>query len=345
MRTIRALPLVLAIVLPDPAAAQASRGDFPLRFNSERLINPADAGVGDPISTALMPDGGLVIADIANQQVVRLDGGGELVWKLGRAGGGPGEFTTVYRLAAVRDGGVLVYDASTREVTFISPEGRYLERRRFPFNFNVVDNLVALPSGDIAVSGFTSFGGAASRHAVHIFSPQMEHIRSFGPLPDVGDPEVLRWWGAGGLSLDEHGDLLYTRRLPYEIYRFTSDGHLRGVIRPPFPIRDRPDDAYEVRAGGGRVGVQLPDAPVTRPLRAIPVGGGWVLSGRLRGSERILDLFDAAGQLAGSRTPPSNWTSVVAIDHARGVAWLSGEVQFEPVYYVVRFTVEEAVHY
>jgi hypothetical protein len=202
-----------------------------------------------------------------------------------------------------------------------------------------------LDDGHIAVAGVLRFGGQpGADSAVHVLSNEaLELTRSFGPLPVVANPDVLQFWGAGGLSLLPNGDLLFVRRIPYEIYQYTPAGTLRGVLRPPLTQRGTPDDAFDLAYEGRGMRVRpLPadSVEILSPLRAISLGDGWILGGHRVGEVRYLDLFSPDGQYAGSRAMMPEWGPVIGFDSSRGVLWLGGHDDMEPVLWRLSIVLE-----
>jgi DNA-binding beta-propeller fold protein YncE len=81
-----------------------------------------------PIGVALLPDGGLVTSDADNDQVLRLDAQGNVVWIAGtgtRDGGHIG-FNVPAALAADADGNVYVADILNARVVELSPGGEFI---------------------------------------------------------------------------------------------------------------------------------------------------------------------------------------------------------------------------
>ena len=342
------LPLLTAfatlLLHASPAAAQSASADaFPLRIDRVEIVG-RDAELGRLAMARVAPDGSVYAIDSDNTQVVAFSPEGRLLWRSGRKGRGPGEFQMPYRLGVRQDGAVLVLDMTTKEVTTLSPEGRYLERARLPFLFFQPDAVVSLPNGEILVSGTTPDPGAG-RYALHRFAfargePELKHLGSFGPLPTIRDELVARGGGAGTASHDDRGDIVYVRRFPYEIHRFDLSGRAKGVVRPPVRMQGAPEDAYRIERSAKRTVIENSGVEVTRPGVAFGVGGGWLLSSRRLGPRLTWDLITPGGGYAGSRTLPEGWNGLAGYDARRGVLWLTGTADDEPVLLRVHISVD-----
>lgn len=317
---------------------QARDGRFPLRVLSQQIVGDSTT-FGEIMAGDAAPDGSVYVADFMNARVLRFSPAGSLMWRAGRRGRGPAEFQTVYRVAAISEGGVLVYDRGTHEISELRADGTYAGRRSLAFPLSQVDNLVSLPGGRIAVSGVVSSrvtdrGATTARNfGVHIFEPNQRvyrHVRSFGPLPAAEDRAVLDLWGAGGISLANNGDLLYSRRLPFEIYRYSVQGQLKGKSSIPLKTDKGPDDAFRIERTSGSTRTSFSDTDVVRPLTAFDLRGGWILTGRRQRDELYWDLLSPGGAVVSQRLP-LQWRGVLAVDNERQVIWMKGARDSYPV--------------
>jgi hypothetical protein len=326
----------VVVVFQDVAAAQQQA----LTFGEEQIVG-REVELGSVLAARVAPDGGVYALDHVNARIVAFAPDGQRRWILGRRGRGPGEFHTPYRLDVRRDGRIFIYDAGTAEVTAVSPEGRYLERYRLPFPLDQVDGLIALD--DALLFSGTTTDPAASGNAIHRFridGPELRHSGSFGPLPAVRDPMVLQVWGAGSLVRGSTGSIWYTRRLPYEVYRFDPSGRQRAVVRPPFRTRGTPDDAVLVERDTRRTTYSETGAYVEVPGPAWELSGGVLLVTRIRPNESFWDLFSVSGRYLVSQPVPERWSSVAGYDATRGVLWVAGTHQDQPVLYRVSVRVQ-----
>ncbi|MCG8466646.1 MAG: hypothetical protein MJB57_00345 [Gemmatimonadetes bacterium] len=303
---------------------------FPLKVDSV-TIHGRGGLFGIILAAAVSSDGGVYVADYSNRRVVALGADGEVRWTTGGEGVGPGEFQLVYRLSVDADGTVHVLDQARGDITTLSADGAFLDRARLQFQFRQIDALVVLPEGGYAMSGVTDYGDGVRDRGVHIFDRELEPLRSFGPLPVADNRAVLGYWGAGAVTLTNEGELLYARRGPYEIYRYTTSGDLINVIEAPFELEGSPEDAIKIDEAAGRLGVSRGD-PVDRPMPAQQLGHDRVIGGRLLADgQKLWDIFSEDGALVASTPVPNGWNSLVGFDPQHRVFWVAGESGLEPV--------------
>ena len=72
------------------------------------------------------PRGGLVVTDWGDFSIREVSAAGELVWKFGRSGPGPGEFSALIDLQFDEDGSLQVLDPRNRRITIVSSAGELL---------------------------------------------------------------------------------------------------------------------------------------------------------------------------------------------------------------------------
>lgn len=329
-------PLLLCALLVSSSTLAAQR--LPVSFGTEQVVG-RDVELGSVMAARVAPDGSVYALDHVNARIVAFGPDGRRKWSMGRQGRGPGEFQTPYRLDVRRDGTIFVYDIGSAEVTAVSPEGRYLDRYRLPFALDQVDALIALDDA-LLISGTTTEPAASGRgiHRFRVDGPELRHAGSFGALPAVRDPMVLQVWGAGALVRGSTGSIWYTRRIPYELYRFDVSGRQRALIRPPFTTRGTPDDAVRIERDARRTSFSETGAYIEVPGPAFELPGGLLLVSRIRPGERFWDVFAVSGRFLGSHPIPERWSGIAGYDPARGVLWVTGTQDDEPVLYRVAVT-------
>lgn len=333
LRTLCRTSIVLAAlsIRVHPAASQR----LPISFGAAQPVGQ-DVEFGSIIAAQMSPDGNVVTVDHVNARIVAFDADGRVRWRAGRRGRGPGEFNTPYRVDVRRDGSVLVYDIGTSEVSVLSSTGSFVSRHRMPFPLTQVDQMLALDDG-VLVAGTTTHPGA-SEHGIHRLrfdGPELRHVGSFGALPTVRDPMVLQVWGAGALVRGSTGSIWYTRRIPYELYRFDVSGRQRAVIRPPFRTQGTPDDAVLIERDSRRTSFSRREARVEIPGPAWELPGGVLLVSRIAPGERYWDVFTVSGRYHGAFPLPAEWEAIAGYDEQRRVLWVIGTRADEPVLYRV----------
>ena len=322
------LTLAVAGVLATTAAA-AQRASLPLRLTHMETVGRG-LSLGDVMGTALAPDGSVYIADRTTNQVYRLNPDGSIVDTIGASGAGPGEFGMVYRIGVRRaTGELLVYDVVRGEVSTFNDAGKYVSRTRLPISFAQLDAIVPLDDGSVAISGTISRPLADQAFGVHVFDRSWQLVRSFGPLPVSKNPRAGAMWGAGLLTLTAAGDLLYVRRLPYEIYRYSATGTLLGVTNTRIAAQYGPDDAIAVTTANGRVTYST-GRDVWRPVAAVQLPDGSLLSGRFDRSGLVMDRFKPDGTRIGTGSQ-HGVTKLIGIDVVHRLAWFVAEDDSAPV--------------
>ncbi|MDE2753365.1 MAG: hypothetical protein OXI83_12375, partial [Gemmatimonadota bacterium] len=90
--------------------------------------------------------------DAVLQRVVRLSPAGDLDWRWGRKGEGPGELGNVRAFDVTPDGGLVLADSGNCRLVFLSPEGVLKREDTIICNdFSLVEGVAALSSGDVVL--------------------------------------------------------------------------------------------------------------------------------------------------------------------------------------------------
>lgn len=318
------------------AEAQAAAG--PLVFSDVLVVGRSEA-ISYVISSTIDDRGNVYALDPDNRWVLKFAPDGELLWRSGRRGGGPGEYELPTRIAVGPTGNVYVYDMARQGVTVLDSSGTYVSYTRFSLPVRNPDRILVLDDGRVALSGIAEFLRGAGR-AVHVYSPSLDHQLSFGELPVVRDPENARMWGAGGITLGPEGTILFARRLPYEIYQYTPDGALVRRFQSSVRIDLTPDDAYVTTRNGPQVVTSL-GADVPRPLPAVAIGDKYFLTGLGKREKPVRHLYSLSRGFVGEVALPSGWDGVLGYDPERGYIWGYGEFELEPVLFRARVHVRE----
>lgn len=280
-----------------------------------------NANLAQPIDSAVDRDGNILIADFIDRKIVKLSPSGTVLWESGRRGEGPGEFNTLYRLA-VANGRIGALDVARQDISWLTSDGDYVDRVRLPFRLMPIDKLLMHPNGHIVICGVSQHP-AALGSAVHVFDEALRHLTSFGPLPPVEEERSLRFWGAGGCSVSADGDILYSRKIPYEIYRFSLEGTLQALIERPYAFSKTPDDGYvERRSNNGRVSISRAPDFVPRPWTAQELRHDWLVAGiRTETDEGFWDIFHS-GKLVKTIPGPNEWPQVILVDRTHQVLYV-----------------------
>jgi hypothetical protein len=144
---------------------------------------------------------------------------------------------------------------------------------------------------------------------------------------------VINLGGVGSLNVGANGDILFTRRYPYEIYRFNRDG--KELQRTVIPLVVSKMEEETVKSQSGTRVTYTHDTTRFGPMPAKDLGNGWLLTGR-NTSPASMAVVNGAGQIVGSFTMrPEEY--VTLIDHTRKVAWIKSEEDDVPVFRLAPF--------
>lgn len=313
------LPVLLLLPPSHLSAQEFDLADGLVSITDVTAISPGEA-MDAWIDAAVFPNGDLVVADMYTGSLARIGIQGELLWNSGGSGDGPGEFSRLYRVGVSPDGVVVAFDFSRRDLSFFSPDGEFIKRRQLELAFRQVDGVVPISDSLVAISGTVPVGMPFDDYAVHVFDDEGTHARSFGPLPETTEREVLGYWGAGMIRRAGRGEILYTRRLPYEVYRFDAEGTEVAVTKVAVPSVGAPEDRYEITRNGS-YRVHRTDAVITRPITTIQVGEELLLTCRYEGGRRYMTLVrEEDAVLADIELGQGQG---IVIDGKEGVLWLS----------------------
>jgi hypothetical protein len=292
--------------------------------------------LGAIAGATIAADGSVIVIDRTVSRAYRITAGDSIVATYGAKGTGPGEFRYPQRVVERSDRSVLIYDLETRAFSEFEAGGRFRRRWSPAVLFETVDDLVALPNKQIAVSGVINDGDASTR-SVHVLDSTFRRVRSFGALPPAQSREKLEMFGAGTIDLTGDGRLLFLSRLPYRLTWFSPDGAQLRRVDVPIEVSKSADDAFIITQDGDRVTERFNPA-LSQTLQAHQLPDGRVLSSRRAAGKQFWDLISVKGQLLWSGPRPERVHGPLGIDRARGTAWFSGEsADGEPVLYHARF--------
>ena len=186
-----------------------------------------------PMQIERSPRGGLVVTDWGDFSIREVSASGELVWKFGRSGSGPGEFLIFLDLQFDEDGSLRVLDPRNRRITVVGSAGELLAT-------------VPVPGGDVAALLPPSFD--PGRFAVVPHTNKRDTLwRSFSaagvrrrtvlmPAQTAFDHDLV---GAGGAAEIPGGGAVVYFRWSSQMIILVADGSVGvladGVEAIPFP--------------------------------------------------------------------------------------------------------------
>lgn len=195
-----------------------------------------------PLQIERSPRGGLVVTDWGDFSIRELSSSGELVWKFGRSGFGPGEFTLFLDLHFTEDGNLQILDPRNRRVTVVNAAGELVETVPLPGGEPAALLPASFDAGHVAVVPFTnkkdtlwtSFSKTGVRRRTVLTPPEFAF-----------DGDMA---GAGGATEIPGGGALIYFRWSSRMIILEADGNIGvladGVEAIPFP------ELVEVSASG-----------------------------------------------------------------------------------------------
>lgn len=280
-------------------------------------VTVTDDELSTPLGFDVFRDGSVVIAQFPDARVAKYSAAGKLLWRVGREGSGPGEYQQPYRVCALPDESVLVFDVRASAWTLLGPDGAFKRTMRPDLGILNPGSLLCAPNGSIYVSGVTR-DPRGSRFAIHQFNASLEYQKSFGELPDTDDRQLLRHIGAGTLREANAQSFYHVRIAPYELVRFSWSGALQS--RVAVPIRVDPPTAWQTFNGGS----VKSNSAARRPITVIQLSPNRFLGGTSGGSKQRV-LFDSTGKALDEAPGPADWSSVVGYDPQSATLWVYRE--------------------
>lgn len=288
-----------------------------------------DLDLGVVLAGALTRSGDVLLIEQGRAAVRRINRLGRVTVEYGRPGAGPGEHRFPYRVMELDDGAVIVYDLSLQAFSEYRPAGQFVRRWYLSSPLQSLDDLVPLPGRRFALSGVLE-GTAATGHAVHVFDSAFVRRRSFGALPPSRSPSLRAQWGAGALVRARSGNVVFSRRLPYELTEFTELGQVMWSQRINRRVSRGAEDALAVETSGQQTTVRA-RTDVAYPAGLTPLkGGGW-LSVRVVDGARWWDEIDKERRLRRTVAAPSWLSFCIGADPETGVGWWVGTEDDLPI--------------
>lgn len=241
----------------------------------------------------------IFVLDAQFDRVQEYDSSGTYVRTIGQKGEGPGDFRfptvlTIDRLDSL-------YVADRGKIIVFSPNGEYVREISIPHPDAGIQSLVLDQEHNIYFAGATR----TNHRVIHKYDWRDGTVSSFCETyreqgfdgRKAGQAETL--YGGGVIALDAMNRIIFTRRFPYEIRRFSPQGELLTVISREHDSKklldtsfaDTPPRPAEVDLSIGII--PLPDGRFMNVLSKFPEPE--------RPREYIVDLFDASGVLLASK--------------------------------------------
>lgn len=209
--------------------------DFDLLFDGampewsiDDVFSTASSGVElhRVVGARLLTDGSVAIANAGSFEILRISQAGDLLFRIGRYGEGPGEFRALTSVDASPSDQLLAYDASLARLNVFNADGQLVETRPLSTESAAID-LVPLAFGQDG-SVIATYGA----------------LRMFGPTGVGRDSVPLIRFSAHGVDRETLG------YWPGKQWAFAL--HARGSARAPLAFSR--DVAYAGRNGWAVIG-------------------------------------------------------------------------------------------
>ena len=320
--------VAFGLISPLPADSQARTWLGPLEV-VHRIQDGEGTLFGNPRMIRGSPRGGFVLADWGEHSVREYSPSGELLWRVGRRGEGPGEFSAIMDLEFDATGNLLVLDRANR-VTIVNPSGAVVGTKTTPGGNQI------LPVG--FASGWATL--AADRmHALWTSDSRMVRM----PRGVSFEATIVgERWAANAPD----GESVVFHRWSDLMIILASDGSVRSVVRgietielPKAVLVSRTVDGWDF--SGHKV-----DPKAVEATRSAAVSDDRILVlflGDTDGAGQIVDTYSRDGVYMGSyRLPDDVRASRMAVLADGRLAFLDNS--FIPAVVILRPVSEIRAH-
>jgi DNA-binding beta-propeller fold protein YncE len=223
--------LSLALVFVSAAPVAANSGTTPSFVGS--IGGPSHAQIY-PGGAEVAPNGDIVVADLGNNQVVRMTTGGSEVWRVGAFGTGTGQFQHPRDIGIDSSGDVWVADAENKRVVELGPAGAWLGSFTGPTGDKMGVVLGVTVSGDRV---YVTDSGKNKVRILDLNGTQTGQIVSSGSCA-ISQPRDAAADAAGNVFVANYG--------PNTILKFSAagscltswggTGSTNGKLRKPYGV-------------------------------------------------------------------------------------------------------------
>lgn len=323
----------VASVLACDAAGREDRTPLqhpPVAVLLERDLAAAGIGPTEFVmapSVAWVSDTSLAVVDVSDQQVVVYHPAGHEMARLGRKGGGPGEFRGAALVLGVASGGMVVADAALSRLSVFDARGQFVRSvplSGFPQHLLWVDNdeLTAVwtnpgPVGEGPVVGRVDLRTGAVREMFAVFAADSA-LAVPGPAPGGPSPFVAA--AAVGDATIALGEPSVYRVVKVDTLGRPTSRFGRSDLEPEVPDRAevsrREDRMREALRSVGRTPPpevrQMLERAVRQPKPFFTVasfagdqaGRLWIATTRGTRDSTEFDVFSPTGELVGTVSIP-----------------------------------------
>lgn len=275
---------------------------------------------GNPRGLRASPRGGFVLYDWSSSSFREFSVSGDLLWKTGGPGEGPGEFGRPLDYEFDSEHNLMVVDVAQARLTVLSPEGTVISTERLE------DARQIFPTG-FAPDGWAVMPHLQREDAIWV-SRGGDRRSALSPFADL-DPMLSEAWAANLKS----GGAVVVYRWSSDIVWLRPNGSVRGVTQAvesaSFP--EVVHVSEELPNGGGISGTRVDPSAIHLNTNQPAVDSEKIYVrplGATEHSRKVLDVYAiATGEYLGSYRLPHVVESVAMLEDGR-VATL--EVTFIP---------------
>lgn len=296
-RLIRLLSVIVLLIPCRIVLAQSST----LTIEVLRTLG-RDQEFGTLLGGAVAPDGTLLLADMSNNVIQRIDPRTGTVAMIGRAGRGPGEFSMLYRVAVAPDGKIFAFDLASGEVSTFATDGRFIRRAALPLALHQVGSMIVV-GGRIVFTAPAFRAGPFSDSAVHLFDQDLRHLRSMGRIPAMEDKRRLEVLGTGFVTTFDPDHLLFTHRLTDSVAVFSLEGRPSVRLGLGRALAGRLEDAVQIEETDGRRTTRSNMTDIEYSTPAFRLDRSRFIVGRMLRGQQVFELFDLRGRRLAAAAP------------------------------------------
>jgi len=282
------------------------RIDLPYYIPADTVLSPDSCGLEYYMIECFVIDGNnIYLSDGCSQNLLAFTDEGDLLWKTGGEGEGPGLFAGIGEIAVNGDTVAVCNHGTGRIDFFKSDSGNWFSSISVLWPFD----LCFLPNGNLVVLSLLE------ENMVTVFSPSGEKVFSFGNWQAPGQDIVNSMFSTANrnLRLALVNDSILAVNAYYfnwgQVYNLNS-GELITSFRRDLPYEERP---LEVGNGSFRGKIYTNDIASWQEYIAVlnrPIGSDWNLPERYDGIPvnevdfSVVDLYRLSGTYAGSIAVP-----------------------------------------
>jgi hypothetical protein len=290
-----------------PAPERAERLEDLIASQQTLHLEENDSALNVNPVVALDPRGGFLVADAAGGegQIRRYADDGRLLWKVGRKGGGPGEFESLALAVRLGSGEVLAADRGGQLTVFDSAGAALI--RTIPTPLKNIEGAVVVNDSIVL---FSAVRDSAAAPRLHLWNLRRDRITASFFAPFSHSPNRGAATTAGWTEAAVRGDTIAAIFATSDtVYFFTTSG--RSLGRVPLPSRAFRRVTSQGPKNGQDIGWLesfdlvatvhwLSDGTLLVPYESLDAGKGlmrverkWHLLKMTRSGELVFELLDA----------------------------------------------------